>query len=76
MVLIIVNHLIVTKNNFLVLREGPTDGINDRIGATEQKFGINFTKAKTKFYLSLHYNDDNSYLFINGKKFISLIIKM
>ena len=27
---------------------------------------INFTKANTKFYLSLHYNGANSYLFSNG----------
>ena len=33
-----------------------------------QKFSINFTKAKTKFCLSLHYNHDDSYLFVNGKE--------
>ena len=33
-----------------------------------KKFDINFSKAKTKFCLSLHYNDDNSYLFVNGKE--------
>ena len=27
---------------------------------------INFTKTKVKFCLSLHYNGDNSYLFVNG----------
>ena len=32
------------------------------------KFDINFNKAKTKFYLSLHYNSGNSYLFVNGKE--------
>ena len=34
----------------------------------KKKFGINFTKANTKFCLSLHYNADNSYLFANGKE--------
>ena len=34
----------------------------------KRKFSINFTKANTKFCLSLHYNDDNSYLLVNGKK--------
>ena len=29
---------------------------------------INFSKANTKFFLSLHYNADNSYLFVNGKE--------
>ena len=29
-------------------------------------YSINFTVTKTKFYLSLHYNKANSYLFVNG----------
>ena len=33
--------------------------------ALEKIFGVNSTKANTKFYLSLYYNADNSYLFIN-----------
>ena len=33
-------------------------------------FGINFTKINTKFCLNLHYNADNSYLFVNGKEII------
>ena len=28
----------------------------------------NFSKAKTKFCLSFHYNSDNSYLFVNEKE--------
>ena len=31
-------------------------------------FSINFSKADTKCCLSLHYNRNNSYLFINGKE--------
>ena len=55
------------KNKFLVLGEGPTFGTNGNFGSPEKKFSINFSKANTKFYLSLHYNDDNSYLLVNGK---------
>ena len=33
----------------------------------EKKFSTNFSKANTKFCLSLHHNCDNSYLFVNGK---------
>ena len=29
---------------------------------------INQSKGKTKFCLSLHYNSDNIYLFVNGKE--------
>ena len=55
------------KNNFLTLGEGLTFGINGKFGSPEKKFRINFTKANPKFCLSLHYNADNSYLFVNGK---------
>ena len=34
-----------------------------------KKFRTNFTKAKTKFYLSLYYNDANSYLYVNKTDF-------
>ena len=29
-------------------------------------YSINFTVTKNKFFLSLHYNGANSYLFVNG----------
>ena len=56
------------KNNFLVLGDGPTFGINGSFGSPGKKFSINFSKANTKFCLSLHYNPDNSYLFLNEKE--------
>ena len=59
------------KNNFLVLREGPADDINGSASDVEKMFNVNFSKAKTKFCLSFHYNGDSSYLFVNGKKSIS-----
>ena len=52
------------KNDFLVLGEGDTSGTNGSFGAPEKEFSINFTRAKRKFCLSLHYNGDNSYLFV------------
>ena len=55
------------KNNFLILGEGSTYDINGSFGAPEKKFGINFSKENTKLCLILHYNSDNSYLFVNGK---------
>ena len=56
------------RNNFLVLREERTGGINSSVSTAEKNFSINFTKAKTKFWFSLHSNGDNSYLFFNGKE--------
>ena len=38
------------------------------MGSPEKKFSINFTEAYAKFWLSLHYNGDNTYFFVNGKE--------
>ena len=48
---------------FLILGEGDTFGIYGSFGVPEKKVNIN-----TKFYLNLHYNADNSYLFVNEKE--------
>ena len=56
------------KNDFLVLGKGDTFRINGSFGAPDKKLSINFSKSKTQFCLSLHYNGDNSYLFVNGKE--------
>ena len=56
------------KNNFLILGEGPTFGINGSFRSLEKNFSINFTKANTKFCLILHYSADKSCLFVNGKE--------
>ena len=70
LVLIIIYHLMltITKMIFLVLGEGPTFVINGSFGSSEKKFSINFSKANTKFCLSLHYNGHNSSFFVNGKE--------
>ena len=50
------------KNNVLVLGTGPIFGINGRFGSPEKNFSIDFSKANTTHYLSLHYSVENSYL--------------
>ena len=44
-----------------MLDEGPTFGINREFGSAEKKFCPNFSRANTKFRMSLNYNADNSY---------------
>ena len=60
------------KNNFLILGEGPTFGINGSFGSPEKKFYINLSKASTNFCLSLHYNHNINYFFVNGKEIFEL----
>ena len=60
------------KNNLLILDEVPTYGINGRFESPEKRFSINFSQANTKFSLSLHYNSDKSYLFLNRKEIFKI----
>ena len=53
---------------FIDLGEEPTYNINGSFSASGKDFSINFSKAKIKFCLSLHYNGNNSYLFVNAKE--------
>ena len=63
---ILSSHADNSKNYCLMLGESPTCGINGSFGSPDKKFSIKFSKANTKFFLSLHYGD-NSYLFVNEK---------
>ena len=60
------------KNNFLVLAEGPTDGINDSTVVRENKISINVSKEKTQFRQNLHYKDDESYWYVNKTEICKL----
>ena len=52
----------------MVLGESPTYVINGSFGGPEKTFSINFSKTNIMFCLSLHYNGDPSYLFVNEKE--------
>ena len=53
------------KKDILILGKQPTQGLEHTLTA-EKIYLINFTVARNKFCLSLHYNGANSYLFVNG----------
>ena len=46
--------------------------LTEALDHQKKKFSISFTKWNTKFYFSLHYNANNSYLFINGKEIFKI----
>ena len=56
------------KNNILVLGKNVIQGIDDTIIYVEQLYSTNFTGTDKTFCLRLHYNGDNSYLFVNSKR--------
>ena len=55
-------------NHIYVMADGLTQGIHDTTLYAEKKYFRNFTEPNVKFVLSLHYNDDDSYLFVKGRQ--------
>ena len=61
-------HMTNRANNIYVMGEALFQGINDTTIYAEKNFCRNFTDPGNNFVLSLHYNGDNSYLFVNGRQ--------
>ena len=61
-------HATNRANHIYVMGKGFVQGINDTTIYAEKIFYINLTDFGKKFVLSLHYNGDNSYLFVNGRQ--------
>ena len=61
-------HATNRANHIYLMGTGLTQGINDTTIYAEKNFYRNFTDFGKKFGLSLHYNGDNSYLFVNGRQ--------
>ena len=55
-------------NNIFIMGYGFVQGINHTTLYAEKIYSQNFTAVNKKLVLSLHYNGDNSYLFVNGKQ--------
>ena len=59
---------VTNKTQFvLILGHDLTQEINDTTVTAEKIYSPNFTVDNKIFCLSLHYNGENSYLFVNGK---------
>ena len=59
----------------LVLDHGLIQKINDTTIYTEKMYSPNFTADNKIFCLSLHYNGDKSYSFVNGKEVTKFKVK-
>ena len=62
-------------NNIYVMGDFIVQGINDTALYAEKIFSQNFTQVNKKNVLRLHYNGDDSYLFVNGKQELKLKAK-
>ena len=61
-------HATNRANHIYLMGTGLTQGINDTTIYAEKSFYRNFTDFGKKFVLGLHYNGDNSYLFVNCRQ--------
>ena len=55
-------------NSIFLMGDGFVQGINDTTLHAEKIYSQNFAAVNKKFVLSLHYNGNDSYLFVNGKQ--------
>ena len=69
------SHSVYCKNNFFILGEGLSFGINESFSSREKNVCTYFIKANIKLCLGLHYNGDNSYLFVNGNEIFKSKVK-
>ena len=56
------------RNNIYVMGKDYVQRINDTTIYAEKTYYRNFTDPGKKFVLSLHYNDNNSYLYVNSNQ--------
>ena len=61
-------HATNRANNIYVMSDGLTQGIHDTTLYVENNYWRNFTDPGKKFVISLHYNGDDSYFFVNGRQ--------
>ena len=61
-------HATNKANHIYLMGDGLTQRVNDTTIYAEKKYFRNFTEPDVKFVLSLHYNGDDSYLFVNGRQ--------
>ena len=60
-------HATNRANHIYLMGEGLTQGINETTIYVEKNYWRNFADPGKKFIISLHYNGDKNYFFVNGR---------
>ena len=68
-------HVDDKEKQILILEKGATQRLGEHSLTAEKMYSVNFTDNGDKYCLSLHYNEANSYLFVNGKEIIKFKAK-
>ena len=56
------------KSDILILGKDPTQGVDDTTFTAEAQYSVNFSRSNRKNCLSMHYNGNNSFLYVNAIK--------
>ena len=56
------------KDKDALVLEGPTQRLDDTTLTVEAKYPIKFSQSRKRFVFILHYNEINSFLFVNATK--------
>ena len=56
------------KRDILILGKDPTQGVDDTTLTAEAQYSVNFSRSNRKNCLSMHYNGNNSFLYVNAIK--------
>ena len=56
------------KRYILILGKDPTQGVDDTTLTAEAQYSVNFSRSNRKNCLSMHYNGNNSFLYVNAIK--------
>ena len=70
----LINRVDNRKKDIVILGKGPTQGL-EHTPSAETLYSVNFTEKYKTFCLILHYNNTNSYLFVNGTEIIKFKAK-
>ena len=61
-------HIDGKARDILIFGEGPWEGLDDITITAEAKYPIKLSQSGKRFVVSLHYNGNNSLLFVNATK--------
>ena len=56
------------KRDILILGKDPTQGVDDTTFTAEAQYSVTFSRSNRKNCLSMHYNGNNSFLYVNAIK--------
>ena len=65
-------HVDGRNKNILVFGEGLTQGLSNVTITVEARYPMDFKESEKRFVSSPHYNESNSFLFVNTVKYIIL----